>query len=568
MRAYAVTNRCLLLVVSVVTLLLTVNVGHGQDDCATYQLVPRTSFKTQPKVVSGIVNETVMKSEMITTYKPVWTREKRERKTVVMKPIVNTSERVERFLVRRPIVETSYRERQVEETSYETVTEYKEQRYLVEKPIVETQLREEQVVVRKPVTTTVMQSENVTTLKPVTIAETELVADSSIRNDLVLLTGRNRLRRLPSGYYVDPLTGLTDFRRRGLRWVPDQTLAVQPTLETTLIPREVRRTAYAPETVEVRKPVQVTRYVDQVETRKVPVQVATKSRKIETMRIPVTVRKPVIKIKTERVPFEEVKYREEVYERRIPVTETTYQRVMRVEPYEVEVCKWVAETKEVRVPKTVARRVEYSVDQVIPETTWQRVPVDAWGNIIGSAQSVSSPADSGTSLRIAERIRNAPITQTSLKPIIDISERSTVIGTPIVRKLSSSEAARLIAGTKPNSILVPETTITGPVTDITKVLKRPTMHSIIEQPVTDTVEVQKRDTVEVQKRPTQSSEHEYPFVEREIVETDASQTEMTPSIEIEERRTPADLEPTLLDEVPTVQIESNTDAEINERPGR
>ena len=559
MRAFAVTKYCLMIVVSVATLVLT-NVGSGQVDCITYELVPRTSFKIQPRVLSGVVNETVMKAEQVTTYKPVWTRETRQRKSVVLKPIVKTSERVERFLVRRPIIETSYREREVEETTFETVTEYKEQRYLIEKPVIETQMREERVVVRKPVTTTVMQSENVTTLKPVTISETELVADSSIRNDLVLLTGRNRLRRLPSGFYVDPVTGLTEYKRRGLRWVPDQALAVQPTLETTLIPREVRRTAYTPETVEVRKPVQVTRFVDQVETRKVPVQVETTSRRIETLRTPITVQKPVVKIKTERIPFEEVKYREEVYERRIPVTETTYQRVERVEPYEVEVCKWVAETKEIRVPRTVARRVEYSIDQVVPETTWKRVPVDAWGNIVPTEQSVLKIESSTTSNRIAERIRNAPIVRSNLKPMIDISERNTTIGKPIVRKLSASEARQLLAGNQTKSILVPESGFDQPVTDITKVQKRPSPDSVIEEPITETVEVQKRPTPDLK----------YPFMEREIVETDASQPVEKEAVEdATPYSTPsnpvqADLKPTLQDQ----EVESNVDAEINERPGR
>ncbi len=179
----------------------------GQECCTAYKLVPQVTYKRVPQTVARMVNETVMETQQMTTYKPVWTREKRERRTVVMKPIVKTSEREERYLVRRPIIETSYREQQVEETSYETVTEMQEQRYLVQKPVVETQYREEQVVVRKPVTSTMMQTENVTTYKPVTVNETVLAQGATIQNNLTVQAGRNRVRWLRPGYYVDPITG-------------------------------------------------------------------------------------------------------------------------------------------------------------------------------------------------------------------------------------------------------------------------------------------------------------------------------------------------------------------------
>ena len=131
-------------------------------------------------------------------------------------------------------METSFRERQVEETTYETVTEMREQRYMVEKPVIETQMREERVVVRKPVTSTIMQTENVTTLKPITVNETQFVPGVNIRNDLVLESGRNRLRWLRPGVYVNPSTGQAGYRRAGLHWVPDQSLVVRPTAEPTL----------------------------------------------------------------------------------------------------------------------------------------------------------------------------------------------------------------------------------------------------------------------------------------------------------------------------------------------
>ena len=508
---------------------ISISSVHAQDTCVTYKLVPHTSYKKQPTTLSGLVNDTVMETKRITTYKPVWTRETRQRTSTVLKPIIKTSERVERYLVRRPIVETSYREKQVEETSYETVTEYKEERYLIERPIVETQMREEKYLVRKPVSTTMMQTENVTTLRPVEISETQLVAGATVSDDLVLTTGRNRLRWLQPGYYVDPASGWTDYKRRGLHWVPDQALALQTTIEPALLQQQVTRTAYAPETVEVRKPVQVTRYIDQVETRKVPVQVQTTSRKIQTVRTPVTVKKPVTKIKTERIPIREVKYREEVYERRVPTTETTYQRVEKIEPYDVEICKWVAETKEVQVPTTVTRRVDYSIEQLVPETTWMRVPVDAFGNVVAAPEILTRESRS-TTYRLADnftdRIRTAPIVESRLKPIIDTSERSTVIGEPIiVRKLDDDEARKYLGNfdqqtPKPNSVLVPESGTNG-------------------KPISETIEVKKR-----------------PIAEGSSTKQEADQPEE------------ADQQPILIDEPDVVElrIESSDAADIDRRP--
>lgn len=455
----------------------------AQEICVDYALVPETTYLSKPVTHSQLVTETVMKPQTVTTWKPVWTRETRERRTTVLKPIVQTSEREERYLVRRPIVETSYRERQVEETSYETVTEMREQRWLVEKPVVETQYREEQVVVRKPVTSTVMQTENVTTLKPVTVNETQLVPGLSVGNELALETGRNRLRWLRPGTYVDPNTGLAQYRRRGLHWVPDQQLAIRPTVEPTLVQQNVARTTYVPETIQTQKPVQVTRYVDQYETRKVPVQVSRTDRSIEVTRTPVTVQKPVTRIRTEKVPVEEVKYREEILTRRVPVTETKYQRVEQVEPYEVEVCKWVAETKQINVPQTVTRRVDYTMDQVVPIQTLKRVPIDAWGNPIPaltqSRQVVRRP--------VSERLLSAPVTET-YRPLPENTSSSNrnAVGDPIiVRKLGDDEYREPDQQNR-RSIMVPEsgTSPNRPSSPTTEV-RRPTLATDAANQISD-----------------------------------------------------------------------------------
>ena len=475
-------NRCLFTMALTVCLCLPSQVP-AQQVCVTYKLVPQTVYKTRPVNLSSMINETVMESKQVVTYKPVWTKETRQRKTTVYKPIVTTSEREERYLVRRPIIETSYREREIQETSYETVTEMTEKRYLVETPVVETQMREEEVVVRKPVTTTVMQSENVTTYKPTTVSETQYVAGANVSNQLFLEGGRNRLRWLKPGVYVDPLTGYAGYRGRGLHWSRDQNLVLRPTIEPTLIPQQVLRTTYTPETVTVQKPVQVTQYVDQIEKRQVPVQVNTTSKKIHVVQIPVTVQKPVTKVRTEKIPVQEVKYREEIYTRKVPVTETKFQKVEQVEPYDVEVCKWVTETSEIQVPKTVCRRVNYSVDQVYPVTNWIRVPVDAYGNALSAGEIVATEVHPAIDYQVANRITSAPITKvlkpepTSPAESLETANPEVVVGKPIVvRKLDDDEYRQPTEKeADPKSILVPEsqTDPSAPATDTVVVKKVP-----------------------------------------------------------------------------------------------
>ena len=239
-----IMDRCLIAFSCVV--LFAFSAGQplsGQEECVTYKMVPETVYKIRPVNQVRSVKETVMQTEQITAYKPVWTQETRHRKTTVLKPTTKTSERVERYLVRRPVIEKSFEERQIEETVFETTTEMTEKRYLVETPVVETQMREEEVVVRKPVTKTIIQSDEVTTYKPKTVSQTEFVAGANIRNDLFWQSGRNRLRWLRPGNYVDPATGVVAYRGRGLHWAQDQNLVLQPTiclLYTSPSPRDQR----------------------------------------------------------------------------------------------------------------------------------------------------------------------------------------------------------------------------------------------------------------------------------------------------------------------------------------
>ena len=459
----------------------------GQE-CVTYKLVPRVTYESRPLTISQYVDETVLETKQLTTYKPVWTRETRHRTTSVLKPVTKTSQRVERFLVRRPVVETSYVEKQLQETSYESVTEMKEQRWLVEKPIVETEYRDQQYLVKKPVTKTYLQAENVTRLKPVTIREKQCVEGATLSSEFVFETGRNRLRWLRPGTYVDPATGQIGFKRAGLHWVPDQQLALRSKVAPAVFEQEVERTIFTPERIQVQRPVQLTQYVDQIETRKVPVQVSKTSREILVTRTPVTVSKPVTSIKTQRVPVREVKYREEVLVRRVPITETSYQRVEQVEPYEVEVCKWVAETKEVKVPRVVRRRVDYSINQLVPKTDCLRVPLDSGSNIeyapqLGNQTVYRYPvSDRIAAIPVAESPYSGSRTQNAISSLSDSEYEMWLRRNNLVRE--TQESIRLAKPTNDNqgtasSVLVPETrnetNVDNPSTDTVQITRRPTL---------------------------------------------------------------------------------------------
>ena len=506
----------------VLCILLAQTTVSAQQNCVTYKLVPRVTYEKKPVTYSQYVDETVMDSKPLTTYKPVWTRETRQRKTVVLKPITKTTQREERFLVRRPVVETSYVEQQLQETSYQTVTEMKEQRWLIEKPVVETEYREERYLVKKPVTKTYLQKENVTQFKPVAIRETEYIPSATVSNDVVLESGRNRLRWLRPGIYVDPTTGYSRYKNAGLHWVPDQQLAVRTSVSPAWLEQQVDRTAYSPETVQIERPVQMTEYVDQIETRKVPVRVSKTSREIMVTKTPVTVRKPVTSTRTRKVPVREIKYHEEILVRRVPVTETTYQRVEQVEPYEVEVCKWVAETKEVRVPRVVRRRVEYSMNQLIPKNEWMRVAVDEYGNLL-DATPYTAANQTQTTYRypISERILSVPVAES---PTNSSAPRTTVqklsdaeyeqwIRRNHLRRENRQTNTRETADTVPKlptqSILVPETKL----------------ETDVEKPSADTVQVARRPNLAGPIRDTIESPPE------EITESDSLPPTVSPNLE-------------------------------------
>lgn len=359
------------------------------------QLVPQTVLEPQTVTSYRWELQTEYETRQVTVAKPITITETRERRSTVYKPVQKNRILEEQYEVLKPITETSYREQEVQETVYETSTEMQTQQSVIEKPVIETQYRDEQVVVRKPVTQTMLQTENVTAYRPQTVAQTvytptNVVVPQAVRQPLF----NNRLQWLPGGYYYDPLTGIPSWQRTGFHWVPNQPV-VQSVIQPALVPTQQLQTAYVPEVVQTQKPVTVTSWQDTVETRRVPYEVQRTERVIESRQVPVEVRKPVIRTKVEKVPVETVRYEKQTMVRRVPFVETTYEKVEQVEPYQVQVQKWVNETSSIQVPKQVWKRVESQSVQMVPRTVMHSVPVDAFGNLLYSVPPtvvVNAPA--------------------------------------------------------------------------------------------------------------------------------------------------------------------------------
>ncbi len=400
------------------------NLLVGQDTCVGYRLVPQTVYDKSPVKMNKWVNETVNEKQTITSYKPVYKTEKRERRTTVLKPVRKTSTREEKYIVRRPVVETSYQEREVEETTYETVTEMRDQEVVIETPVYETQMREDKVVVRRPVTETTYQSEIVTTYRPTVVSSTQLTpANMEVSQLVPAYGGRPRARWLPPGYYLDPNTGLTVWRSRGFHWVqPPTGLQLQTSTVPVLTPQQVQKVELIPETQQVQKPVQVTRYVETVETRKVPIQIQKTQRRTEVRKVPVTVTRPKTIVRKEKIPYETTRYVDEVRVRKIPVTETTYERVEEVVPYEVETVEWVAVTQEIEVPQVRRKLVQVDMIKHTPRTVMMKVPVDAFGNIVGTAQPLNGTITSTPTIAVPESQTPPPVVLADREP--ELAEKS------------------------------------------------------------------------------------------------------------------------------------------------
>lgn len=339
---------------------------------------PVTEYRWEEKEVI----ETSYKKKMV----PVYQTETVEEKSISYRPVTKTSERVENYKEIEPVTVTKFREREVCETKYDTVTEMREEKYISKRPVTETVMRDKQFNVREKVTETGVQYRDVTTYKPTTVEETTLTPTNVLVPGTVP-TDRLRARWLRPGYYTDPATGLTAWRRRGLHWAAPSAPAAA--VVPALVPQTSARTAYVPEVTRKAEPVEISRFVDRVETRKVPVEVERIEETVETRKVPVEVKRARQVKRIEKIPYTETTYREVQKTRRVPVVEETLQKVETIEPVEKTTAKWVEKQEAIETPKIVRRKVAYTTTKKVPYTVKMRVRVDSYGNSIGEPE----PAD-------------------------------------------------------------------------------------------------------------------------------------------------------------------------------
>ena len=352
----------------------------AQSSSKTYRTFAKTFYRDEPvtqyKWEEKEVMETSYKKKMV----PVYQTETMEKKSVCYRPVKKTSERVERIKQLKPVTVTKYRERETQETAYDTVTEMREEQYVTRRPVTETVMQDKQFTVRKKVTEQSCERKEVTTLKPTMVAETTLTPANVV---VPSLTPRARAAFLRPGYYTDPVTGQSIYRRRGLHWVKPPAPVV-----SALVPQTTNRVAYVPQVEQKLEPIEISRFVDQVETRKVPVEVQRMEERVETRKVPVEVRRPRQVTKVERIPYTETTYQEVETVRRVPVIEETMQKVETIEPVEKTTARWVEKEEAIETPKIVRKRVAYTSTKRVPYTVMMRVAVDSFGNDIGEPEPV------------------------------------------------------------------------------------------------------------------------------------------------------------------------------------
>ena len=349
----------------------------------TYKTYDQTFYREEPvkawKWVEQKVTEKTQKSRWVQEYDT----QKLERKKISYRPIEKTSERIEKYTELEPVTVTKYREKEIEETSFETAVEMREETVIVKKPVVETVMREKEFKVREKVTEESFEYKPTTTLKPVTVPETTLVPQNVIVPGVT--NARPRVQWLRPGTYVDPATGYSVYRRRGLHWTNTAPAAA---VVPALIPQTSSKIAYVPETTVKKEPIEISRFVDRVETRKVPVEVERIKETYETRKVPVEVRRPKKTVRVEKIPYKETTYREIEKTRKVPVVEKTMQKVETIEPYERTTAKWVEKVEEVETPKIVRKKIEYTSTKKVPYTVRMCVAVDCFGNPVGKPEPV------------------------------------------------------------------------------------------------------------------------------------------------------------------------------------
>ncbi|WP_158265154.1 hypothetical protein [Blastopirellula marina] len=358
----------------------------------SYKIIQQTVYDDQPVTVRRLEYRKVEIPREVTTYRPVWETEMRERRFTVAKPITETSEREERFRVMKPVWEEEIRDQSFNQVRYVEETEMRERRTTVLRPVCETTFVEQQVRVQRPVTETVMQTQTTVQYTPSTTLQTQMIQQNQVVNQTVYQPGptRNRLRWTPGTSYVDPVTGRAMWDRAGLHWVPEQRPGTYQNVQTvvpTTIAQQVPVTTFLPQQVTQQIPVQRIRYDEEIQVQRIPMQTTRYESVEQVQQIPVTVRRPVVERVENKVPVKVCRWVEEEVVRKVPITTTRMVYEEKVEQTPVRVQKWVAETSTVYDSKLEPVWTEQQMVRRTPRTVTMRVPLDSMGNMIVTTPS-------------------------------------------------------------------------------------------------------------------------------------------------------------------------------------
>ena len=353
------------------------------DGCVQWKTYTDTVWVDQDVTEDRVINETSYETKEVTKSRPRWVSEEFQRTITEEKPVQQTSQRVVTRTVSKPVTTTKTRIKTRVEETFEDVTEMRDETYTVRKPVVETTYQSQQVRVRKPVTTRTMEKESVTVFRPQETTQTNLIPGTLLVPGGSNANTRPRIRFLQRGYYTDPITGQSVYRRPGLHWVNQQ-----QSIPVT-VPQQQTSVTLVPETIVNEKPVETTTFVDEFETRKVPIETTRMVEETKTRKVPVTVRIPKRKIIEEKIPYTETTYVDETTTETVPYTETVMKTVTRKEPYTVMKESWQNYTETTRVPTTVTKKVPYVARYRVPYLVEVRVPLDANGNPVARGQQVA-----------------------------------------------------------------------------------------------------------------------------------------------------------------------------------
>ena len=397
---------------SALSCLLAASTASAQDACCftpQYRLQSQTIM--QPELVerTRLTYETQYVEEEVKSYRPVLKTRVEEREITVPETVTETSFREERYTIYKPVTETSYREETVTQTRYvnetaereERVTTYRpvtetqmyQKQYQVQRPVTETQMVQKQYMVQRPVTETQLQTQQVTSYRPVTTVQQQTVDAGGYVPQTTVTPSQLQygLGWNPRAYYQPGPLGLLAYPRGAATAVP---VVTPPQVQTQMVYRpnyvnqQIAQTQYVPEVQQVQRPIQVTRMQSEMVTQNVPVTVQRMQTEVVTQNVPVqttkmvpqtTVRKvpyimqrPVTETSTRKVPVQSKRWVAEEVVRKVPVQTNRVVYKTRREPITV---KYYEQEEVVHRPVSVPRYQKYQVQQMVPRTVVERVPL-------------------------------------------------------------------------------------------------------------------------------------------------------------------------------------------------